>query len=398
VKLAFVTETFPPEVNGVAMTFGVIARELGRRGHQVTVYRPGPGEPSDSSTAPLFREVSLPGFPIPGYPHLRCGLPAAGNLRARWRADRPDLVHVVTEGPLGTSAIAAARRLGLPVTSSFHTNFHAYTRHYRCGWLQPLALAWLRRVHNRTLRTFVPTPELAAELSLLGFRGLAVLSRGVDTRQFHPDRRSLSLRATWRASAEDPVVIHVGRMAAEKNYPLLFRVYASMRAANPRCRFVVAGEGPLRARLERENPDCIFAGFFSRDEIGRYYASADIYIHASLTETFGNVLTEAMASGVAVAGFDYAAARQFVRDGESGLTAPCASPDALVAAAVRLATDAPLRERLRRAGRAAVEAQAWEKVIATFESDLALIVAEAAHPGVPPSSSTLAAAPSHVAV
>jgi glycosyltransferase involved in cell wall biosynthesis len=172
-------------------------------------------------------------------------------------------------------------------------------------------------------------------------------------------------------------------MAAEKNYPLLFRVYDAMRAANPRCRFVVAGEGPLRPRLEREHPECLFAGFFSRDEIGRYYASADIYVHASLTETFGNVLTEAMASGAAVAAFDYAAARQFVRDGENGLTAPCDRPEALVAAAVRLAADASLRDTLRRAARAAVEAQAWEKVIASFEADLALIAGGASDPGIP---------------
>ena len=183
-------------------------------------------------------------------------------------------------------------------------------------------------MHNRTRRTFVPTPELAGELAGLGFRGVAVLSRGVDTRQFHPGRRSAELRASWGAGPEDPVVLHVGRMAAEKNYPLLFRAYAAMRAANPRCRFVVAGEGPLRDRLQRAQPGCIFAGFFSRDEIGRYYASADIYIHASLTETFGNVLTEAMASGLAVAGFDYAAAPAIRARRESGLTAPCDQPDA----------------------------------------------------------------------
>ena len=159
-------------------------------------------------------------------------------------------------------------------------------------------------------------------------------------------------------------------MAAEKNYPQLFRVYDAMKRANPACRFVLAGEGPLKRSLMREHPDCIFAGFFSRDEIGRYYASADIYIHASLTETFGNVLTEAMASGLAVAGYDYAAARIFVRDGESGLVAPSDQPDALVAAGVRLACDPTLRARLRTAGREAVERQSWETVIARFEADL----------------------------
>ena len=325
----------------------------------------------------------MAGFPIPGYPLLRAGLPARRKLGRLWTADRPDLVHVATEGPLGLSAIRAAQALAVPVTSSFHTNFHAYTSHYGIPLLRRAAVGWLRHVHNLTLRTFVPTAELCAELSGLGFRNLCVLSRGVDTRQFQPERRSSALRAEWGAAPGDPVVIHVGRMAAEKNSPLLFRAYAAMRKANPGCRFVIAGEGPLKRSLMRDHPECVFAGFFSRDEIGRYYASADIYIHASLTETFGNVLTEAMASGLAVAGFDYAAARILVRDDENGLTAPCDSPDALVAAGVRLATDAALRSRLRVAARAAVEAQSWEKVIARFESDLEAAAGVERHPAGP---------------
>lgn len=378
VKIAIVTETFPPEVNGVAMTFGVIARELGRRGHAVTVYRPRRWDLPIGAPHPDFLEVPLPGLPVPRYPQLRLGLPARRKLTNLWRADPPDLVHVVTEGPLGASAVSAARALGLPVSSSFHTNFHAYTRHYRISPFRGLVLAWLRYVHNRTRCTFAPTAELCTELGAVGFRNLAVLSRGVDTRQFHPARRSLDLRLQWGAAPETPVVLHVGRMAAEKNYELLFRIYDAMRAANPSLRFVLAGEGPLRARLQRAHPECIFAGFFSRQEIGRYYASADIYIHASLTETFGNVLTEAMASGLAVAGFDYAAARQFIRHGENGLAVPCAQPDALVAAATWLATDDFLRAQLRSTARAAVEPQSWSNVIVRFEAELLAIAGEKA--------------------
>lgn len=375
-KLALVTETFPPEINGVAMTFGVIARELGRRGHDVTVYRPRRDDLPRGAWPTEYVEVPLPGMPIPGYPLLRLGLPAAGRLRRWWREARPDLVHVATEGPLGASAISAARSLGVPVTSSFHTNFHAYAAHYGSGVLRGVVLAWLRRVHNRTRRTFAPTTELCAELRELGFRDLSLMSRGVDTWQFHPARRSPGLRQEWGAAPDDPVVIHVGRMAAEKNYGLLFRAFAAMRAANPRCRFVLAGEGPLKAALTRAHPDCIFEGVFSREEIGRHYASADIYIHASLTETFGNVLTEALASGLAVAGFDYAAARQFVRHGHNGLAVPCDDPEALVDAAVMLATDDLLRAQLRAAARAAVEPQSWEHVIASFEAELESVAAE----------------------
>ncbi len=193
-NLAIVTETFPPEINGVSMTFGIIARELGRRGHAVTVYRPNRRDLPVGAHDPGFTEVPMPGMPIPGYPMLRLGLPATNRLRRLWRAERPDLVHVVTEGPLGSTAITAARALGIPVTSSFHTNFHTYTKHYGFGLLHQAVLGWLRHVHNRTLRTFAPTAELCDELAGLGFRDLLILSRGVDTWQFHPARRSPELR------------------------------------------------------------------------------------------------------------------------------------------------------------------------------------------------------------
>lgn len=367
-KLAIVTETFPPEVNGVAMTFGVITRELGRRGHQITVYRPHRDDLPEST--PGFAQVALPGMNIPGYPLLRLGLPAKGKLLRRWRDDRPDLVHVVTEGPLGATAITAARKLGIPVTSSFHTNFHAYTRNYGFSLLHSLVLWWLRRVHNRTRCTFAPTDELCDELRGMGFENLKLLSRGIDTACFSPERRSTELRESWGAGPDDPVVLHVGRIAPEKNYDLLFKIYDAMRVVNPRLRFVLAGDGPLRDAMIKHHPECTFAGFYSREEIGRYYASADIYIHASLTETFGNVLTEAMSSGLAVAGFNYAAARQFIRHGENGLVAPCEKAEALQTAAVQLATDASLRAKLRQAARAGFELQSWDRVIGRFEGDL----------------------------
>jgi glycosyltransferase involved in cell wall biosynthesis len=375
VKLAFVTETFPPEINGVAMTFGVIARELGRRGHTVTVYRPWRPDLPSATSHPEYLEVPLPGLPIPGYGLLRLGLPARWRLKGLWRSSPPDLVHVVTEGPLGASAVTAARGLRLPVTSSFHTNFHAYTRHYGFAPLRPITLAWLRHVHNRTLRTFAPTEELCQELASLGFTKLGVLSRGVDTRQFSPGLRSHALRAGWGVTNGEVVLLHVGRMAAEKNFPLLFDAYAAMRAVRPNLRFVLVGDGPLRPALQAAHPECIFTGFISRDALACHYASADVYVHASLTETFGNVLTEAMASGLATTGFDYAAARQFVRHGENGLSVPVSEPGALVAAATELARNDALRTRLRTAATATFTGQSWGTIVTRFETDLAAVIA-----------------------
>jgi glycosyltransferase involved in cell wall biosynthesis len=166
-------------------------------------------------------------------------------------------------------------------------------------------------------------------------------------------------------------------MAAEKNYPLLFRAYAAMRAANPGLRFVLVGDGPLRPALQAAHPECIFTGFIPRDALSLHYASADVYVHPSLTETFGNVLTEAMASGLAVAGFDYAAARQFVRHEENGLALPCHRPEALIAAATELARDAALRTRLRATAAASFAHQSWETIADRFASDLAAVIAAA---------------------
>jgi glycosyltransferase involved in cell wall biosynthesis len=375
VRLAIVTETFPPEINGVAMTFGIIARELGMRKHEVTIYRPWRPDLPDDGQHPEYREVALPGMPLPGYPLMRLGLPARRRFTRMWRRGRPDLVHVATEGPLGASAVTAARKLRIPVTSSFHTNFHLYTSHYGFALLRWVAIRWLRHVHNRTVRTFAPTEELCRELACLGFANLGVLSRGVDTRSFSPSLRTSALRARWGATKGEVVLLHVGRMAPEKNFPLVFRAYAAMRAVNPRMRFVLVGDGPLLPAMQAAHPECLFTGFIPRAELSLHYASADVYVHASLTETFGNVVTEAMASGLALASFDYAATRQFVRHGENGLAAPCNNPQALVAAATQLAQDCTLRDRLRACAASSVSNQSWEKVVVGFEADLLAVIA-----------------------
>ncbi|MGA9394750.1 MAG: glycosyltransferase, partial [Azonexus sp.] len=149
--IAFVSETYPPEVNGVAMTVGRLVGGLRERGHRVSVIRPRQGQ---GDTGEDY-DLALPGLPLPGYPGLRFGLPAGRRLAWQWRQRRPDIVHVVTEGPLGWSAVSVARRLGIPVTSGFHTNFDRYSEHYGVGWLRPVVAAYLRALHRRTLATMV---------------------------------------------------------------------------------------------------------------------------------------------------------------------------------------------------------------------------------------------------
>lgn len=368
-KLHLVTETFPPEINGVAMTLSHLAEGLVHRGHDVTVLRPRQN-PADTPCAGPWRELLFPGMPLPGYPMLRLGLPVRARLLRLWRADRPDLVHIATEGPLGYSALSAAHRLGLPISSSFHTNFHEYTRDYGFALLARPALAYLRHFHNRTRVTLSPTPDLNADLTRQGFRDVRLLSRGVNPDRFSPARRSADRRISWGAGPNDLVVVHVSRLAKEKNYPLLLEAFTRIRAARPEARFIIASDGPLRRKLQSRHPWIKFTGFVPRDELGEIYASADLFLFASLSETFGNVVTEAMACGLPICAFDYAAAARYLRHQESAWLVRPGDDDAFLAGADRLAADPDLRARLGAAARRAALDLPWETVIAGFERDL----------------------------
>ena len=168
--IAIVTETYPPEVNGVAMTLGRMVQGLLARGHRVSLTRPRQHAGDMPPASAMESTTLVRGLPIPGYAGLKFGLPAARLFRRQWRAARPDVVQVVTEGPLGASAIGAARDLGIPVVSEFHTNFHAYSRHYGFAWLENLVALHLRRLHNRSRMTLVPSHQLGVDLVRRGYR------------------------------------------------------------------------------------------------------------------------------------------------------------------------------------------------------------------------------------
>lgn len=253
-RIALVTETHPPEINGVAMTLGQMVAVLRNRGHCVEVVRPH--QPGDGTS----EDVQVKGLPIPGYSELRFGLPATRTLRQRWTAQRPDIVHIATQGPLGWSARTAARALGLPVSSSFHTNFDSYSRHYGIGWMKGPITRALRSFHNGTDATLVPTRSLARTLLSGGYRNVSVVSRGIDTRLFHPQRRSPSLRTAWGARPGDLVVAYVGRIAAEKNMELVFAAFDEVHRARHDAKLVLVGDGPLLSSLRaRYRRTCLLA-------------------------------------------------------------------------------------------------------------------------------------------
>lgn len=380
-RVAVVTETYPPEVNGVAATIVRVVEGLRERRHEVQLLRPrqDAGDAA-ASNAQGYSEVLMRGLPIPRYPQLKMGMPSKRALISLWTRRRPDLVHLVTEGPLGWSALAAASKLGLPVVSDFRTNFHAYSRHYGMAWLHKPIIGYLRKFHNRTACTMVPTEALRQQLAAAGFERLKVVARGVDTKLFDPARRCEALRAQWGADPGTQVVLCVGRLAPEKNLGALVDAWRGMQAragdaaGATRLKLVLVGDGPARAALQAQLPEAHFAGLRHGEDLARHYASADIFLFSSLTETFGNVVPEAMASGLAVLAFDYAAAAQLIRHGQSGLLAPLDDASALRAHAQALVHAPAQVAALGAAARAVAERQGWDRIVEQIEAEYAAAV------------------------
>ena len=370
-RLAIVTETYPPEVNGVALSLSRFVEGLAHLNHEIQLVRPRQRDDGLQSEAPDIEELLTTGLPIPNYPNLKMGLPAKKRLVAQWTVRRPDLVHIVTEGPLGWSALEAARKLKIPVSSDFRTNFHSYSQHYGIGWLKRPIMGYLRKFHNRTLLTTVPTEHMRRELSGAGFRNVRVLSRGVNASLFSPTRRSSALRSQWGVTDDHFTMVHVGRLAAEKNLDVLMRAYSRLREIDDRVRLVMVGDGPERIDLEKRFPEVIFSGVRRGEDLAEHYASADLFVFPSLTETFGNVTLEAMASALPVVAFDYAAAAQYVT-GSSGDLAPFGNGEAFIRGCEslhkRYRSDPAGYEQMRSAAQERAARENWPVVVAHFES------------------------------
>jgi len=376
-RIAIVTETWPPEINGVALTVQSLAQGLAALGHSIEVVRPRQDDEGAASIAGLDH-LPMPGAALPRYPGLRFGLPAHRQLHRRWSRQRPDVLYIATEGPLGLTALGAARRLGVPASTGFHTRFDDYARFYGFGFLTPIVYAYLRRFHNRADATIVPTAELAEFLESNRFRNVRLLRRAVDTKLFHPSRRDEALRAEWGLRENDIAVIYIGRIAPEKNLDLAVRAFRAIQARHPGAKFVLVGDGPARKPLSIAHPDFVFAGMRRGNDLARHYASGDLFLFPSLSETFGNVTLEALASGVPVVAYDYGAAREHMKASDVGACIAQDDADGFVAAAIALADDTPRRLRLRQSARAAVEALDPASVASSFSELLTELAARRA--------------------
>lgn len=376
-RIGIISETYPPEINGVALTVHGLATGLAARGHTIDLIRPR--QTVSHADEPGVHALETRGAALPRYPGLRFGLPVPRTLRKRWTDCRPDVIYVATEGPLGRSAVKTAVHLGIPVATGFHTRFDTYADHYGVGFLTPVVHGYLRRFHCRANITLVPTDALAAELTAMGVDHARLLRRAVDTKQFHPSKRDHALRESWGVDADTPVVLYVGRIAPEKNLDLAVTTFRAIQQQVPHARYVWVGDGPARAALQAAHPDFLFAGMKRDEALAAHYASADLFPFPSLSETFGNVILEALSAGLPVVAYNEGAAREHLVDGVNGFRIPSGDAQAFTDAAVTLASDIGLIRHMGNAAVASVERLSPEAVIREFETLLSQLVEENVH-------------------
>jgi len=381
-RITLVTETYFPQINGVSRTLDRLIRHCAGRGDQLQLLLPR--YPQGAIALPPGVECqSWRAMPLPFYREVVLPLVTPAMAARALAAFAPDLVHIATEGPLGWAALRAAHRLKLPVVSSYHSNFAEYLAMYHAGLLSPLCWSYLRRFHNATRLTFCPTPSTRRELEAHGFRNVAVWSRGVDSERFHPAKRDPALRTALGIAPGEVVLAYAGRLAAEKNLDMLVDAWSALPERN-RCRLLFIGDGPLRRRLQEQAGDrCIFAGYRQGEELARMYASADLFVFPSLTETFGNVVLEAMASGLPVISFAVQGPGDIIDDGLTGRLVRTIHHHSLRHGISELILQQERRLQMGALARRYAEAQNWECIMGELrDSYLNTLGSRSASPGL----------------
>jgi glycosyltransferase involved in cell wall biosynthesis len=363
VRIAFVTDTYLPEVNGVTTVLGTIRQLLAARGHALLFLAPAYPDATPDDELVIRR----PSIPCPRYSAVRLSSPFGPDVFRALDRFGPEVVHVVTEGPLGAIGRRYAMRRGRPLVTSFHTDFPRYAARYVGAWAEKVAQRYLRRFHTPAVLTQTPSAASRAELVALGLPRAVVWGRGVESDRFRPTRRSAARRHALGA-ANRAVILHVGRLAVEKDPDVLVDVFRrAHHEAGEAALFCVAGDGPRASALRHALPFARHFGFLARDVLADLYADSDLFVFPSPTETCGLVTLEAMASGLPVVSADRGGVLENMRDGINGMVVSAGDGRQFARAIVSLIGDAGQRAAMGQAARAFAAGRDWDREISELE-------------------------------
>lgn len=366
-RVALFTDTFLPDVNGVARTLGRWVDYLQSSGVPCKVF--APHSVHGSGGTPYDRMVErFAGIPFLLYPECRMAIPNPLQLRRLLDDFAPTLIHVATPFNLGLLGIRYAKKRHIPLVASYHTHFDQYLHYYKLPWMENVLWRYMAWFHQECRRIYVPSQSTLTHLAAKGFRGLEVWSRGVDVARFKPQAAvgRVHIRARYGIAPDTFVLLYVGRLAPEKSVDVLLRAYDALSPAVRRnARLVVAGDGPLLDELaeqRRRDDSVVFPGFVHGEALAELYAAADVFAFPSATETFGNVVLEAMASGTAVVGAAAGGVQDTVRHERTGLLCQPGDAAAFARAIERLHGDERLRGSLAEEGLRYSREQSWERI------------------------------------
>ncbi|MFT3859532.1 MAG: glycosyltransferase [Aquabacterium sp.] len=364
-RIAYVTETHPPEVNGVSLTVAHTLHFLRERGHDIDLIRPRQPHEAACDQPAQWRTRALS---VPMKPALRLGLAGVAQLRRRFEQHRPDVVHMATAGPLAWAAMRAALALQIPATTDWRVPLGAKQDGWP-SWWSPLVLKARRGFHNQGQRTFVPTPATQRTLSACGFEQLEVLSTGVDTQAFSPTLYSPALRDEL-AHPDGPLLLYRGPLTSDHRAGLALQAYEAVRVGMPQASMVVMGDGPQRAALEGAHPHAQFVGTLPAQAQAQHLACADVLLLPNMADTCEQAMLEALASGVPVLTFHTDSAAMLVHDGGAGKVVPAGDAEHFIAAACALAWQYRHLKPMRECARQVALRRKWEQVLLPFENRL----------------------------
>ena len=312
-KIAYFTESLPPLIDGVSHTLGYLRKSLAANDIDCRFY--SPFMPDD----PVWqgKVTHLISVPFPFYRKYRVSLPFFHDLKSSLDTFNPDLVHICSPFFSGMFAQGYAREKGIPVVNSFHTRFVSYLKYYGFGWFEKYGWGYLRWFYNKADKCFVPSNATIRELQSKGLENLELWSRGIELKRFSPTFADRGLKQRWSPD-DKPIAVYVGRLVKEKDVETLLRAHSILRQKNLEYQLVFVGDGPMRNQIKKEVPDVILAGHLDGDDLSRAYASSDIFVFPSTTESFGNVALEAAASGLPAVGSTEGGIGEIIQDGETG--------------------------------------------------------------------------------